>query len=158
MLLSGKRHASGVEFNFAGRMTPEWEVFYNHTWIPEARIDESNVALNANGTGAQVKGDRPALTPKHSASLWTTYRLHPQWRVGAGLNYRSEQNPEGARHITAPAFTTLDAMAEYVANDKLTVKLNVTNLTDKLYADSLYRGFYAPGAARRVELSLKTLF
>lgn len=158
MLLSGKRHATGLEFNFAGRMTPEWEVFYNHTWIPQARIDESNVALNVNGTGAQVKGDRPALTPKHSASLWTTYRLHPQWRVGSGLNYRSEQNPEGARHITAPAFTTLDAMAEYVASDQLTVKLNITNLTDKLYADSLYRGFYAPGAARRVELSLKTLF
>ena len=33
-----------------------------------------------------------------------------------------------------------------------------TNLTDKLYADSLYRGFYAPGAARAMQLSLKHLF
>lgn len=158
MLLSGKRHATGMEFNFAGRITPSWEIFYNHTWIPSARIDESNQTLAASGTGAQVQGDRPALTPEHSASLWTTYRLHAQWRVGAGLNYRGEQNPEGARHITAPAFTTVDAMAEYVMNDRATLKLNVTNLTDKLYADSLYRGFYIPGAPRRVELSLKTLF
>jgi len=158
MLLSGQRHATGMEFNFAGRISPAWEVFYNHTWIPDARIDVSNQALAANGTGAQVQGDRSALTPKHSASLWTTYRLHPLWRIGAGLNHRSEQNPEGARHITAPAFTTVDAMAETTLSDSTLLKLNLTNLTNKRYADSLYRGFYMPGAPRRVELSLKTLF
>ena len=158
MLLSGQRHASGMEFNFAGRITPAWEVFFNHTWIPRARIDVSNQTLSANGTGAQVQGDRSALTPKHSASLWTTWRLHPQWRMGAGLNHRSEQNPEGARHVTAPAFTTVDAMAEFVVTDATLLKLNITNLGNQLYADSLYRGFYMPGASRRVELSLKTLF
>jgi len=158
MLLSGKRHATGMEFNLAGRITPKWEIFYNHTWIPFAQIDESNVALNAAGTGAQVKGDRPALTPRHSASLWTTYRVAPQWRLGAGLNYRGEQNPEGARHLTAKAFTTVDAMAEYTVDANQTLKLNITNLTDELYADTLYRGFYAPGAARQVQLSYKVLF
>mgnify|MGYP000851766220 FL=1 len=158
MLLSGKRHATGMEFNLAGRITPKWEIFYNHSWIPLAKIDESNVALNAAGTGSQVKGDRPALTPKHSASLWTTYRVAPHWRLGAGLNYRGEQNPEGARQITAKAFTTVDAMAEYTVDANQTLKLNVTNLTDELYADALYRGFYAPGAARQVQLSYKVLF
>lgn len=156
MLLSGKRHATGMEFNFAGRLTPAWEMFYNHTWIPEAAIDESNIV--ATGTGAQGKGDRPALTPKHSASLWTTYRLTPMWRVGSGLNYRGEQNPDGARTKVAAAFTTLDAMAEYTLNDANAIKLNVTNLTNKLYADALYRGFYSPGAPRRVELSWKSMF
>ncbi len=158
MLLSGKRHATGMEFNLAGRITPKWEVFYNHTWIPLAKIDESNVEPNADGTGAQVKGDRPALTPRHSASLWTTYRVAPQWRLGLGLNYRGEQNPEGARHVTAKAFTTVDAMAEYTLDASQSLKLNVSNLTDELYADSLYRGFYAPGAARQVQLSYKVLF
>ena len=157
-LLSGKRHATGMEFNLAGQITPKWEIFYNHTWIPNAKIDASNVALNAAGTGAQVQGDRPALTPRHSASLWSTYRVTPKLRLGGGLNYRGAQNPEGARHMLAPAFTTLDAMAEYNLTDTVTVKLNVTNLTDKLYADSLYRGFYAPGAPRAVQLTLKTLF
>jgi catecholate siderophore receptor len=155
-LLSGKRHATGMEFNFAGRLTPAWEMFYNHTWIPEATIDESNIV--AAGTGAQGKGDRSALTPKHSASLWTTYRITPLWRVGSGLNYRGEQNPDGARTKTAAAFTTVDAMAEYTLNDANVLKFNVSNLTNKLYADSLYRGFYAPGAPRRVELSWKSMF
>ena len=53
---------------------------------------------------------------------------------------------------------TADAMAEYTFNDTWSAKLNVTNLTDKLYADGLYRGFYIPGAPRRVELSVKTMF
>lgn len=158
MLLSGKRHATGMEFNLAGRITPRWDIFYNHTWIPSARIDESNVVLNATGRGAQVEGDRPALTPKHSASLWTTYLVRPQWRLGLGLNYRGEQTPEGARHVTAKAFTTLDAMAEYSLNESTSLKLNITNLGNELYADALYRGFYAPGAARSVQLTLKTLF
>jgi catecholate siderophore receptor len=158
LLLSGKRHATGMEFNLAGRINPRWEVFYNHTWIPSAKIDQSNVVLATNGGGAQVEGDRPALTPKHSASLWTTYRLTQKLRVGAGLNYRGKQNPEGARNLVAKSFVTLDAMAEYNLTDTTLVKLNVTNLTDKLYADALYRGFYTPGAPRTVQLTLKTLF
>lgn len=157
-LLSGKRHASGMEFNLAGRINPRWEIFFNHTWIPDAKIDESNVAANAAGTGSQVEGDRPALTPKHSGSVWTTYRVVPKVRLGVGLNYRGEQNPDGARHVTADSFVTADAMAEYTFNERWTAKLNVTNLSDKLYADSLYRGFYAPGAPRRVELTVKTMF
>jgi outer membrane receptor for monomeric catechols len=77
-LLSGKRHAAGMEFNLAGRITPKWEVFFNHTWIPDAKIDQSNVVHAANGGGAQVQGDRPGLTPKHSGSVWSTYAGHVQ--------------------------------------------------------------------------------
>lgn len=154
MLLSGKRHASGMEFNFAGRLSPKWEMFYNHTWIPNARIDDSNITTG----NAQHVGDRPALTPKHSASLWTSYLLTSQWRVAGGINHRGEQSPEGNRNVVAPAFTTLDAMAEYSFSDTTALKLNVNNLTNKLYADTLYRGFYGPGAPRTVQVSLKTLF
>ncbi|WP_414708436.1 TonB-dependent receptor [Ramlibacter sp.] len=158
ILLSGKRHAAGMEFNLAGRFTPKWEVFFNHTWIPRARIDESLQPLAANGGGAQVQGDRPALTPRHSGSLWTTYRVLPQLRLGLGLNWRGSQNPEGNRAVTADGFVTADAMAEYMINEQWTAKLNVTNLADKLYADTLYRGFFTPGSPRRVELTLKTMF
>jgi catecholate siderophore receptor len=157
-LLSGKRHASGLEFNLAGRITAQWEIFFNHSWIPDAKIDRSTTALNAARTGAQVQGDRPGLTPVHSGSLWSTYRVLPKVRLGAGVNYRSDQKPDGARHVNAPGFATFDAMAEYTFNDQWVAKLNVTNLSDKLYADALYRGFYSPGAPRRVELTIKNMF
>ena len=38
-----------MELNFAGRITPSWEVFYNHTWIPEAKIDESSIVATGDG-------------------------------------------------------------------------------------------------------------
>jgi len=151
-LLSGKRHATGMEFNFAGRLSPAWDMFYNHTWIPDAKIDVSSA------TGSMKQGDRPGLTPKHSASLWTTYRVAAQWRVGAGLNYRSAQSPLTNASITTEAFTTVDAMVEHNLSDNAIVKLNVTNLSNKLYIDQVYSSFYVPGTPRRVELSLKTLF
>ncbi len=153
-LLSGKRHALGLDLDVSGRITPKWEGYLSYTWIPEAKIDASNVTTG----NAQRKGDRPGLTPKHSASIWTTYAIAPQWRVGGGINYRGTQNPEGARQIQARDFATLDLMAEYQINPKTSLKLNVTNATDELYADSLYRGFYAPGAARAAQLTLKTTF
>ncbi|MBP7131796.1 MAG: TonB-dependent siderophore receptor [Aquabacterium sp.] len=153
-LLSGKRHAKGVDIDLAGQITPKWEAYLSYTWIPVARIDESNVTTG----NAQQQGDRPGLTPKHSVSLWTTYQVAPKWRVGGGLNHRGEQNPEGNRTLMAAAFTTLDLMAEYKIGPSTSVKLNVTNVTDELYADSLYRGFYAPGAARSVQVSLKSSF
>ena len=157
-LLSGKRHATGMEFNLAGRITPKWEVFFNHTWIPEAKIDRSNVALAANGGGAQVQGDRPGLTPKHSGSVWSTYAVTSSIRVGAGLTYRGKQNPEGSRAVYASGFSTIDAMVEYALDEKTSLKLNVSNLTNRVYADSLYRGFYTPGAPRSVQVTLKSRF
>ena len=157
-LLSGKRHAAGMEFNLAGHITPKWDIFYNHTWIPEAEIDRSTVVVPANGGGAQARGDRPALTPKHSGSVWSTYAVTPKLRLGAGLTYRGKQSPEGSRALQASGFATIDAMAEYTFDQKTSLKLNVTNLSDKLYADSLYRGFYTAGAARTVQLTVKTRF
>jgi len=157
-LLSGKRHAAGMELNAAGRITPAWEVFWNHTWAPSARIDQSNQVLAAGGGGAQVQGDRPGLTPRHSGSLWTTYRVNPKLRLGLGANYRGSQSPDGNRAVKAAGFVTVDIMAEYALTELTTLKFNVSNLTDKLYADTLYRGFYGPGQPRRVQLTLKHMF
>ena len=43
-------------------------------------------------------------------------------------------------------------MAEYTVGD-LAFKLNVSNLTNQLYADMLYRGHYIPGKPRTVQLT-----
>ncbi|MFO1342846.1 MAG: TonB-dependent receptor [Burkholderiales bacterium] len=48
----------------------------------------------------------------------------------------------------APGFITGDLMAEYAFNDEYKIKANVNNVTNKLYADGLYRGHYIPGAGR----------
>ena len=129
-----------MEFNLAGRISPKWEVFWNHTWIPDAKIDRSNVVLAANGGGAQVQGDRPASRPSTAAACGAPTPSRPR-SVQALVFYRGKQNPEGSRAVYASGFGVVDAMVEYAIDDKTSVKLNVNNLFDKVYADGLYRGF-----------------
>ena len=78
--------------------------------------------------------------------------------MGAGLNYRGKQTPLINATLTTQAFTTVDAMVEHTVSDNTVLKLNVSNLSNKLYIDQVYSSFYIPGTPRRVELSLKTLF
>jgi catecholate siderophore receptor len=44
--------------------------------------------------------------------------------------------------------------AEYKYSEKISFKGNVSNVADKYYADSLYRGHYIPGAGRLAQLNV----
>jgi catecholate siderophore receptor len=126
-------------------------VFVSYAFIPDAEMDK--------GTSLQgeLVGTRPGLTPRHSGTAWTTYRLSPNWRVGAGLNARSADTPQLVTAFSAPAFVTGDLMAEYIAND-LALRLNLTNVANTLYADQLYRGHYVPGKPRTLALTTSYRF
>jgi catecholate siderophore receptor len=157
LLLSGKRHTAGIEVDVTGRISPRWEVYGSYMWMPIARVDEA--ASTATTAGNRV-GDRPGLSPRHSGTVWTTWQLTPQWRVGGGLNVRSAQSPADvtAPAWEAPGFVTADLMAEYTVNPNFTLKANVSNVADKLYGESLYRGHYVPGAGRVVQVALTARF
>ncbi|MBX3654652.1 MAG: TonB-dependent siderophore receptor [Ramlibacter sp.] len=156
LLLSGKRHTAGFEIDVSGRLTPKWEVYGSYMWMPVARVDQASTATTV---GNRV-GDRPGLSPRHSGTVWSTYQLTPQWRVGGGLNFRSAQSPADvtAPAWEAPAFVTADLLAEYAINQQFIVKANLTNVTNKLYGESLYRGHYVPGAGRLLQVSLTAKF
>jgi catecholate siderophore receptor len=145
--LSGKRHTAGVDIDVLGRITPEWEVFGNFSWVPVANID-------VGAPGAEGQDTRPSLTPQYSGTLWTTYQVTPQLRLGGGLNGRSGQQPNRNPGFFAPKFVTADLMAEFaVVPDSVLFKVFVSNVANKLYADSLYTAFYVPGTGRTVTLT-----
>ena len=150
--LSGKRHVAGAEVDVTGRLSPKWEIFGSYMWMPVANIDEG-VA------GSEGQGTRPSLTPYHSGTVWTTYQLTPQLRVGGGLNFRGRQTPNRNPGWEVPSWVTADLMAEYKFDfDRLTMKANLTNITNKLYADSLYSGHYIPGAGRMLQVTANIRF
>jgi catecholate siderophore receptor len=159
-VLSGQRHASGIELDIAGRITPAWEVFASYAFIPEAEIDKGAFNI-VNGRYESLQGEqvgaRPGGTPKHSGTIWTTYKLGA-FRLGGGINARSADAPPLIDTFKAPAYVTGDLMAEYALNEDLTFKLNVTNVTNKLYADMLYRGHYIPGKPRTIQLTTSYRF
>jgi catecholate siderophore receptor len=153
MLLSGRRHASGIEVDFSGMLTSKWEIYGSYMWMPDAMIDVSNSTAN----GAR-EGERPGLTPIHSGTVWTTYQFTPELRLGTGVNFRSEQTPATNPGVVAPGYATLDLMGEYKFNEKVVLKVNLTNALDKLYADGLYTTFYTPGPGRNLQATLNLKF
>ncbi|MDO9217634.1 MAG: TonB-dependent receptor, partial [Lacisediminimonas sp.] len=154
-LLSGKRHTDALEFEIAGRITPQWDVFAGLGFL-KAVIDQSG----SSAAGRLEVGQNPGLSPARQANLFTTYRIGTQWRVGGGLTAVSQNKP--ANSVTslnrAPGYVKADALVEYKNNAGNTVKLNVDNLFDKVYYNTLYRGFAAPGDERSVRLTLTSRF
>jgi catecholate siderophore receptor len=80
--------------------------------------------------------------------LWNTYKIDGHWRVGGGLNFRGKTG----RHRSVdnePGHITADLMAEYTWSDgRYTIKADLSNVTNELYADQFYSGHYIPGAGR----------
>ena len=144
--LSGKRHTAGLEIDLAGRLTSAWEVFGSYMWMPVAKID-------IGVAGSEGQGTRPSLTPRHSGTVWSTYQITPKVRVGGGLNARSSQTPIRNPGWAVPKFITADLMAEYAVSEDFTVKANLSNVANKLYADALYSGHYIPGAGRMLQVT-----
>jgi catecholate siderophore receptor len=153
-LLSGKRHSTGIEMDISGHLSPKWDVFGSYMWMPDAVIDVASPTAAAGDR----QGERPALTPVHSGTVWTTYQIDAQWRVGMGVNFRSEQSANRNPGWMAPAFATVDLMTEYTFSDRVTLKGNVSNIGNVVYADALYTGHYIPGAGRNAQLTLNLKF
>ena len=156
-LLSGRRHATGIDIDIAGRITPLWDVFVSYAWIPIAEIDVGNI--DGTTISGELVGQRPSLTPRNSGSVWTTYQVLPQLQLGGGITFRSSQTPNrNPPGIVAPGFVTGDLMAQYNFSDAISLMVNVTNVTNRYYADSLYSGHYVPGAPRNVQATLTARF
>lgn len=154
-LLSGKRHTDALEFEIAGRITPQWDIFAGVGFM-KAVIDQSG----SNAAGQAEVGKNPGLSPTRQATLFTTYRIGDKWRVGGGFTAVSQNKP--ANSVTtlnrAPGYVKADALLEYRVNEGNSLKLNIDNLFDKVYYNTLYRGFAAPGDARSVRLTLTSKF
>ena len=116
-------------------------------------------------------GKRARNTPEYTFNIWTTYKIDGNWQVGGGaqavgdrLAYvpssASAPTLNGVFHAnTAPSYVLWDAMVHYDAST-WTAKLNVKNVFDKVYYDSVYDNgsFTVPGQRRTVILTLTRRF
>jgi len=159
-LLTKKRHTDGFEIEAAGRITPQWEVFLGWALL-HARIDEAKP-----GGSTAVEGMRPRNTPPFTYSLWSTYRLPAGWRIGAGVEGKGSRLAYGIPNGTtvpnpnlAPGYRRWDAMVSY-EQPKYVVKLNIFNLFDKRYYESVYEngGHVVAGTERSAQLSVEYKF
>lgn len=130
---AGKTRVRGLELGINGKITPKWAVYGGYAYLDSELIQGAYSSVN--------EGDPLTNTPKHSFSLWSTYKILPPLTVGAGAYYVGKTYG-GAAQGTAgggstgtymPAYWRFDAMAAYQVNKNLSFQLNALNLTDKAY-------------------------
>lgn len=173
--LDGKARVQGVALGAAGRITREWSVFANYTYLDSEVLRSVSDFCLANPGAANCgnsavfpdpqKGNPLTNVPKHSASLWTTYALG-KWTFGYGATYQGEfylnnsvlATSGGVTTQTAlyktPDYWTHRAMVAYDFNSHFAVQLNVQNLTDEEYYLRIRNnGWATPGEARSATLT-----
>ncbi len=150
-LLSGKRHTDALELEVNGRLTDKWDIYANYAHM-RAKIDR------AAGSSVDNVGKTPANTPKNTFSVWTTYKVTPDLKLGLGLEGVGSRYTSDANTTKIAGYQRVDAMVEYNFNQNLTAKLNVFNLLNKRYYEGIYRGHVVPGTDRAAQLMLSMKF
>jgi catecholate siderophore receptor len=146
IVLLGEQRVDGIEIGASGMITDAWSVFAGAVYL-DSEYEES---LNALEVGQEL-----LLTPDLSASLWTTYALPFGLTLGVGAQYTDDivRARTATREFVVPDRILVDAMASYTINERITLRLNATNLTDKDYVDRFGGGHYVPGAGRTASLT-----
>lgn len=150
-LLSGERHTDGIEFEIAGRLNSQWQMFAGWTFMDPV-ID----AVGPNSDPKEV-GNKPENAPQQTGNFWTTYQIDTNWKIGGGFNYVGKRFTSNANTTYLPSYIQTDLMAEWSYRD-YSVQLNVYNLFDSDNYVGLYRGFAVPGTGRSARLTARYSF
>ncbi len=153
---TGKKRVDGIELGVTGEITSNWAVSAGYALMNTKVV---------NGKTATANGENNlAYTPKRSFTSWTTYKLPYGFTVGGGARYVSSllRGTDGA--VGTPAYTNsywvFDAMAGYVVNKNVDLRLNLYNLANKEYVAAINKsGYrYTPGTPRAVSLTANIKF
>ncbi|VWC88359.1 TonB-dependent receptor [Burkholderia contaminans] len=147
---AGKQRVRGVEFGFAGNLTPKWHVFGGYSYLNAITTDAGPGSPGASGLPM-------VMVPKHNFTLWTSYDVMPKLTLGAGATVMSQTyaSVSATTKKWTPGYARFDAAATWRVNKTMDVQLNVQNLFDKKYYASAYPIYatWAPGRSAMVTLN-----
>ena len=144
---TGSVRVRGARLGGSGLLARGWKVFAGVALL-DATIVE--------GIGVGTQGKVPANTPRHSATLWTTYDVLPHWDVGGGAVAASRRYANNTDATQVGGYARWDAALGY-HQPTWGVRLNVFNLFDRHYFDALIPsdgGRAVPGTGRSAMVSL----
>lgn len=142
----GRQSSRGVELAVGFQPARDWQIDANAT-VLNARFDRL-----VEAGGVSRRGNTPANVPERLANLWVTYRP-AAWEVGMGLRHVGKRYTNNANSITLASYTVFDATAAWQLDARTTLRVNLRNLGDKVYATAAYGSTQALlSEARRVEL------
>ncbi|MDF8361959.1 TonB-dependent siderophore receptor [Achromobacter anxifer] len=127
----GEVRSRGIEAEASGSITPYWTVAAGYTFNTSKYLSDSQA------------GGQPfaRFTPKHIFRLWTNYALPGLERrlsVGGGLQLQSGYSTvSGPVTMRQGGYALVDLRMAYRVDKHLTASLNVNNLFDRGYYQSL---------------------
>ena len=147
--MGGNKEVNGLELGFTGQILSNLSVFGGYTFMDS---EQKNM-----GIGNIANGQRFTNTPKHSFSLWTSYKPMAKLTLGLGIYAQSSVNASYARSTVdggivtkgASGYARYDAMMAYQIDKNLAFQLNVFNLGNKTYYSGVRSPHYATMAAGR---------
>lgn len=155
----GEAEVNGFELSLAGNITDKWNVFGGYTFL-DAKQTKAGDSTDPNAVGsASTRGKQLHGIAKHSASMWSTYKILPLLTVGGGAFYMDKVYADPSNNGFVPSYVRFDIMAKYKINRNLDLQLNVQNLADKRYFNTTYFRHYAiPAAGRFAFMTLNLRF
>ncbi|MCH1996294.1 TonB-dependent siderophore receptor, partial [Achromobacter xylosoxidans] len=127
----GEVRSRGFEAEASGNITPYWTVAAGYTFNTSKYLTDTQA------------GGQPfaSFTPKHIFRLWTNYALPTMQRrlsVGGGLQVQSGYSTEsGPVTLRQGGYALVDLRLAYRVDKHLTAALNVNNVFDRGYYQSL---------------------
>lgn len=133
-ILVDGQETKGVELGITGDITDKWSIFGG-----VAFQDGEVTKRVANATAANVipKGAELGQTPDRTLSLWNKYEINDMWAVALGIVSTSERyalSPTVSQSTLLPGYTRYDAAIYGKFSEKLSLQVNLENLTNKEYA------------------------
>lgn len=148
LVLDGEQRIRGIEFGATGQITDNFRVFGGYTFL------DSEI-LSAND---DTEGNELPHVPAHTFSLWSELDITEKLTLGAGARYVGSRYNSTANTREADGYVLFDAALSYAFTDQLSAHLNVYNIGDERYLDSLSGGHAIPGAGRSASVTLRYEF
>ncbi|MEZ8200890.1 TonB-dependent receptor [Vibrio splendidus] len=110
------RH-QGIELEARGQFTEQWDISVGYSYL-----DAEN----------KETGKKPNDVSDHLFSLWSTYQLDDNWRLGGGVKYVGDRYAGNDEAVALGDYTTIDLMAAYTTG-RHKVQANAYNVLNEKY-------------------------
>ncbi|HHG3470973.1 TonB-dependent siderophore receptor [Vibrio parahaemolyticus] len=110
------RH-QGIELEARGQITKQWDISVGYSYL-----DAEDKAT----------GKKPNDVSDHLFSLWSTYQLDDNWRLGGGVKYVGDRYAGNDEAVALGDYITVDLMAAYTTG-RHKIQANAYNILDEKY-------------------------
>lgn len=111
-----KRH-QGIELEARGQITQQWDISVGYSYL-DAKDKKTD--------------KKPNDVSDHLFSLWSTYQLNENWRLGGGAKYVGDRYAGNDEAVALGDYTTVDLMAAYTTG-RHKIQANAYNVFNEKY-------------------------